>query len=207
MCIIRDISQNKPLFHKFLSFILYDFLLSLESRISILIRSAMCTILIPAKTSRDSGFGSGDPSPIHSQSPSGPSSLDNGHSADARRYFRSNSSPTANGVRSKKKTSKRPSKCCLLLIVASLFHICYCMHVFHVVLNAVCNMSCSLRKPVFLPMRKQRCRSASQKKLISAFIFPTWTVQFLFFLNLKFQASSLLLGLYRSVYVRPGWRP
>ena len=73
--------------------------------------------MIAAKTSRDSGFGSGDPSPIHSQSPSGPSSLDNGHMANARRYFRSNSSPTANGARSKKKTSKRPSKWCLLLCV------------------------------------------------------------------------------------------
>lgn len=72
--------------------------------------SQQLTVDIPnhAKTSRDSGFGSGDPSPIHSQSPSGPSSLDNGHMADPRRYFRSNSSPTANGARSKKKTSKRP---------------------------------------------------------------------------------------------------
>ena len=77
----------------------------------------------PAKTSRDSGFGSGDPSPIHSRSPSGPSSLDNGHMTSARQYFRSNSSPTANGARSKKKTSKRPSECCLPLFV--LCEICH----------------------------------------------------------------------------------
>ena len=30
-------------------------------------------------------------------------------------------------------------------------------------------------------------------KLISAFVFATWIVHFLFFLNPKFQASSLLL--------------
>ena len=30
-------------------------------------------------------------------------------------------------------------------------------------------------------------------KLVSAFVFATWIVQFLFFLNAKFQALSLLL--------------
>ena len=39
-------------------------------------------------------------------------------------------------------------------------------------------------------------------QLISAF-FSTWTVQFLFFLNLKFQASSNLLWLHRQVCVGP----
>ena len=47
----------------------------------------------------------------------------------------------------------------------------------------------------------------SKKKLISAFVFATWIVQFLFFLKPKFQASSLLLGLYRLVCVRPGRKP
>ena len=36
-------------------------------------------------------------------------------------------------------------------------------------------------------------------KLISAFVFATWIVQFLFFLNPKFQASSSFLCLYRPV--------
>ena len=58
----------------------------------------------------------------------------------------------------------------------------------------------------FLPMRKQRCRSASVK-LISPFVFATQTVQFLFFVNPKIQASSLLLRLYRPVHVRPGGKP
>ena len=39
---------------------------------------------------------------------------------------------------------------------------------------------------------------------ISAFVFATRIVQSLFFLYLKFQASSLLLWLYRPVCVRPG---
>ena len=47
-----------------------------------------------------------------------------------------------------------------------------------------------------LDMRKQRRRSASRKvtaKLISAFVFASQIVHFLFFLNPKFQASRLLL--------------
>ena len=44
-------------------------------------------------------------------------------------------------------------------------------------------------------------------KLISAFVFTTRIVQFLLFLNPKFQASSLLLLLYRSVRVRPDRKP
>ena len=40
-------------------------------------------------------------------------------------------------------------------------------------------------------------------KLISTFVFTTWIVQFLFFLNLKFPASSNLLCLYSSVCVGP----
>ena len=60
------------------------------------------------------------------------------------------------------------------------------------------------KKTGFLPMRKQRRRTA---KLISAFVFATRIVHFLFLLNPKFQASMLLLGLYMSVCVRPGWKP
>ena len=40
-------------------------------------------------------------------------------------------------------------------------------------------------------------------KLISAFVFATRIVQFLFYLNPKFQASSSFLCLYRSVCVGP----
>ena len=39
---------------------------------------------------------------------------------------------------------------------------------------------------------------------ISVLVFATWTVQFHFCLNLKFQASWHLLGLYRLVCVGPG---
>ena len=37
-------------------------------------------------------------------------------------------------------------------------------------------------------------------------VFPTLTVQFLFFLNSKFQYSSHVLWLHRSVCVRPVWK-
>ena len=60
-----------------------------------------------------------------------------------------------------------------------------------------------------LHMRKQRRRSASRltAKLISAFVFATRIVQFLFYLNPKFQASSSFLRLYRSVCVGPVRKP
>ena len=44
-------------------------------------------------------------------------------------------------------------------------------------------------------------------KLISAFVFATRIVQFLFFLNPKFQVSCHLLQLYSLVCVRPGRKP
>ena len=44
-------------------------------------------------------------------------------------------------------------------------------------------------------------------KLISAFVFATRIVQFLFFLNPKFQASSHPLWLHRPVCVGPGQKP
>ena len=44
-------------------------------------------------------------------------------------------------------------------------------------------------------------------KLISAFVFATRIVQFLFYLNLKFQAYSSFLCLYRPVCVGPVRKP
>ena len=44
-------------------------------------------------------------------------------------------------------------------------------------------------------------------QLISAFVFATLIVQFLFYLNLKFQASSSFLCLYSLVFVRPVRKP
>ena len=44
-------------------------------------------------------------------------------------------------------------------------------------------------------------------KLISAFVFAKRIVQLLFFFTPKFQASSLLLWLYREFCVRPGRKP
>ena len=43
--------------------------------------------------------------------------------------------------------------------------------------------------------------------MISAFVFATWKVQSLYFLNPKFQASSHLLWLYSPVCVGPGRKP
>ena len=51
---------------------------------------------------------------------------------------------------------------------------------------------------------KLQISCAVTAQLFSAFVFATQVVQFLFFLNPKFQVSSLLLWLYRLVCVGPG---
>ena len=64
-------------------------------------------------------------------------------------------------------------------------------------------------KTGFLHMRKKKTEIifAVTVKLISAFVFATWKVQSLYFLNPKFQASSHLLRLYSLVCVEPGRNP
>ena len=54
---------------------------------------------------------------------------------------------------------------------------------------------------------KAQISFAVTAKLISAFVFATRIQQFLFYLNLKFQASSSFLSLYRPVCVGPGRKP
>ena len=54
---------------------------------------------------------------------------------------------------------------------------------------------------------KTQISCAVTAQLISAFVFAVWIVQFLYYLNLKFQASSHILLLYSTVCVRPGWKP
>ena len=50
-------------------------------------------------------------------------------------------------------------------------------------------------------------READTTKLISAFVFSTQIVQFLFYLNPKFQTSSSFLCLYRLVCIGPVRKP
>ena len=65
-----------------------------------------------------------------------------------------------------------------------------------------------MRKPDFAYAKtKVQISFAVTARLSSAFFFATWIVQFVFFLNLKFQASSLFLRLYRLVSVGPGRKP
>ena len=61
-----------------------------------------------------------------------------------------------------------------------------------------------MRKPAFCICEN---KEADQLKLISAFVFTTYLVQFLYLLNTKFQASSHLLLLHSQVCVRPGQKP
>ena len=65
-----------------------------------------------------------------------------------------------------------------------------------------------MRKPVFcICDTKRQISFAVTAKLISAFVFATWIVQSLYFLNTKFQASSNLLRLYSLICVGPGRIP
>ena len=62
-----------------------------------------------------------------------------------------------------------------------------------------------MRKPEFCICENKdadQLRGNREADLISAFVFATWIVQSLYFLNPKFQASNHLL--YSPVSVRPG---
>ena len=63
-----------------------------------------------------------------------------------------------------------------------------------------------MRKPDFCICENKDADQLTAK-LISAFVFATQIVQFLYYLNPKFQASSHLLWLYSPVCVGPGRKP
>ena len=65
-----------------------------------------------------------------------------------------------------------------------------------------------MRKPDFAYAKtKAQVSRAVTAQLISAFVFATQIVQFLYSLNLKFQGSSHLLCVHSPVFVGPGWKP
>ena len=66
-----------------------------------------------------------------------------------------------------------------------------------------------MRKPTVFAYAKTKTRIsfAVTANLMSAFVFSTWIVQYLYFLNPKFQASTHLQWLYSLVCVRPGQNP
>ena len=95
-------------------------------------------------------------------------------------------------------------------VKAAYAHLLYNMYL----LYNMCALSFSVEnkphheKTGFLPMRKQKRRSASQYQLISVRLcFRLMVSTISFCLNPKFQASSLLLRLYRPVCARPGLKP
>ena len=86
----------------------------------------------------------------------------------------------------------------MLLPICSVYiPIIYCLHVSRI-----------MRKPSFAHAKTvAQISFAVTAKLISAFVFTTGIVQFFYFLNPKFPASSHLLFLYSSACVRPVWKP
>ena len=86
--------------------------------------------------------------------------------------------------------------------------------------NCMCWTNFSMERPLYLnratACENQHFAYAKTKTqisftvtamLISAFVFATWIVQSLYFLNPKFHASSHLLWLYSLVCVGPGQKP
>ena len=70
------------------------------------------------------------------------------------------------------------------------------------------NMSRLVGKPtICIGENKGADQQAKTKAQISAFVFATRILQFLYFLNPKFQASSSFLCLYRPVCVGPVRKP
>ena len=66
-------------------------------------------------------------------------------------------------------------------------------------------LSLCMRKPtICIGENKDADQLRGNREADHAFVFATRIVQFLFFLNPKFQASSLLLSLYSPVCVGPG---
>ena len=77
-----------------------------------------------------------------------------------------------------------------------------------IAVKTFCYKSLVMRKPDFAYAKtKAQINFAVIVKLISAFVFATRIVQFLFFLNPKFPFSSHPLKLHRPVCVRPGRKP
>ena len=70
-------------------------------------------------------------------------------------------------------------------------------------------MSLIMRKPAFHICENKDADQlrGNTAKLISAFVFATRIVQPLYFINMKFLASSHLLWLYSPVCVAPGRKP
>ena len=65
-----------------------------------------------------------------------------------------------------------------------------------------------MRKPAFcICVKKDANQLRVTTKLIRVFVFATQIVQFIYFLNRKFQASSHLRLLYSPVCVGPGRKP
>ena len=76
------------------------------------------------------------------------------------------------------------------------------------VFKAFYHISPVIRKPAFAYAKtKTQISFAVTAKLISVFVCAIRKVQFLFYLNTKFQASSHILSLCSLVCVRPGRKP
>ena len=91
-------------------------------------------------------------------------------------------------------------------------HLLYKMHGRYVNLDNFFGLylSCVMKKPAFAYAKtKTQISFAITAKLISSFVFATWIVQSLYFVNPKFQASSHIQKLCSLVCVWPGpcWKP
>ena len=90
---------------------------------------------------------------------------------------------------------------------------CYFSHILEILLWHINTIKINIRATTRENQQSAYAKTKTQisfavtAKLISAFVFATRIVQFLFYLNSKFQASSSFLCLYRLVSVGPVWKP
>ena len=95
--------------------------------------------------------------------------------------------------------------CCWILIIKNIvpgdYAYLWSLHCYKVSLDM------SKKKILAYAKTKTQISFAVTAKLISAFVFATWIVQLLFYINPKFHASSHLLWLYSLVCVGPGRKP
>ena len=68
-------------------------------------------------------------------------------------------------------------------------------------------LSLVMRKPAFLHKNYAKTKMQISFAVISAFVFTTWIVQSLYFLNPKFLTSNHLMWLYSPICIGPGRKP
>lgn len=145
----------------------------------------------PSKASRDSGLSSGDPSPNNSNNTSIAVSLvnlSNGHlkGLAAKKYHRSNSSPTVNVLRSSKKKVKRPNSANTPTLTIS-------QHRVRQISDPILQMLHQLHKILYITQLPPTLKPHMKRRMIERFKRALFAPQSTTF-NLKSELKKLMSG-------------